>query len=498
MIICHKRQGMRGWFMKKWIVILVGAILALICTICINLAGDTLVLKTYIPVEEIENVLIETDYGDDIVKVVGTGSDDGFLTIKIASVSMGREYIAVLDGDDMIGFYPVHVHDSGVITEDTYFGRCTGAWIIPATTIVFLIFLILSLALAYRSDLKKNPYQYRNVSELGLIVYLSFLLIDQLLKCLGFQSLENSIRHILISSQNFATIALPAAFVLSIAVSNINLMRKEGRTWRNMLGCILGVFICLGTLFPMLLGEWLQRTSLVNVHNEGGVALYVEMFVEAAAGSVIAYLECVLIGTVILGIKAARHIPSFDKDYIIIHGCQIKKDGTLTNLLKGRADRAVEFAKMQKDATGKDIIFIPSGGKGNDEIISEAEAISNYLKSTGIPEDRIIPEDASVNTLDNLRKASSIIEKRGGGKVAFSTTNYHVFRTGLLATELSLCYEGIGSPTKSYFWINAFVREFIATLHSERKTHLTAIVIIIAMILIMTCMVYMSVNITRL
>ena len=153
---------------------------------------------------------------------------------------------------------------------------------------------------------------------------------------------------------------------------------------------------------------------------------------------------------------------------------------------------------MQKDAAGKDIIFIPSGGKGNDEIISEAEAISNYLKSTGIPEERIILEDASVNTLDNLRKASSIIEKRGGGKVAFSTTNYHVFRTGLLATGLGLCYEGIGSPTKSYFWINAFVREFIATLHTERKTHLAAILIIIAMIVIMTCMVYMSVNITRL
>ena len=64
-----------------------------------------------------------------------------------------------------------------------------------------------------------------------------------------------------------------------------------------------------------------------------------------------------------MGIKASRHIPEFDKDYIIILGCQIKSDGTLTKLLKARVDKAIEFSKKQKEKTGKDIIFIPSGGK---------------------------------------------------------------------------------------------------------------------------------------
>ena len=232
----------------------------------------------------------------------------------------------------------------------------------------------------------------------------------------------------------------------------------------------------------------------MDVHNERGIALYVALFVEALVSAAVAYLECVLVGTVVLGFKAAHRMPSFDKDYILIHGCQIRKDGTLTNLLKGRADRAVEFARMQKDAAGKDIVFVPSGGQGSDEVITEAAAISNYLKSIGIPEKQILLEDKSVNTYENLRNAAKLIEARGGGNVAFSTTNYHVLRTGLLATALGLRYEGIGSPTKSYFWINAFIREFIATLYSERKSHLRTVAILTVLILLMVGMMYVSNN----
>ena len=56
--------------------------------------------------------------------------------------------------------------------------------------------------------------------------------------------------------------------------------------------------------------------------------------------------------------------------------------------------------------------------------------------------------------------------------MSFSTTNYHVFRSGILARQQGIDAEGIGSPTKSYFWINAFVREFIATVLYGWKVHL--------------------------
>jgi uncharacterized SAM-binding protein YcdF (DUF218 family) len=169
-------------------------------------------------------------------------------------------------------------------------------------------------------------------------------------------------------------------------------------------------------------------------------------------------------------VKAARRIPSFDRDYIIIHGSQIRKDGTLTKLLQGRADRAIEFAKLQKEATGKDIIFVPSGGKGSDEVISEAEAIRNYLLANAIPAGQILTEDQSVSTEENLRNSAALIRQRSGeeAKVAFATTNYHVFRSGLCARRVKMRALGLGAKTKWYFWPNAWVREFVGLLTEHR------------------------------
>ena len=235
----------------------------------------------------------------------------------------------------------------------------------------------------------------------------------------------------------------------------------------------------------------------MDVHNENGIALYIELFVENAMLALTSYLEFILVGTIILSTKAARRIPSFDKDYILILGCQIKKDGTLTNLLKSRADRAIEFAKIQKEKTGKDIVFVPSGGKGNDEVISEAEAIRNYLIETGIDESSIIVENKSANTFENLTNSMELIRKEaktGDPKIAFSTTNYHVFRSGYFASQQGIKAEGIGAKTKRYFWINAFIREFIAALASEWKTHFAIIMGWIIIIISMVGIVYVSNN----
>ena len=52
---------------------------------------------------------------------------------------------------------------------------------------------------------------------------------------------------------------------------------------------------------------------------------------------------------------------------------------------------------------GKNIIFIPSGGQGKDEIISEAEAMKNYLIENNIKPEDIILENESTNTLQNMK-----------------------------------------------------------------------------------------------
>jgi len=58
------------------------------------------------------------------------------------------------------------------------------------------------------------------------------------------------------------------------------------------------------------------------------------------------------------------------------------------------------------------------------------------------------------------------------GNIVFSTTNYHVFRSGVIASNQGIDCEGIGSKTKWYFYTNALIREFIANIIQERKSHI--------------------------
>ena len=54
------------------------------------------------------------------------------------------------------------------------------------------------------------------------------------------------------------------------------------------------------------------------------------------------------------------------------------------------------------------------------------------------------------------------------GKIAFSTTNYHVFRGGLKARRVKMRALGMGARTRWYVWPNAAVREFVGLLTEHR------------------------------
>ncbi len=489
---------------KRWYFIF-AAVLMCICVAYSIAVGGRYVMDVDIQglSDKADQIQVTVEQDTEILKATDSHREGDHLYVTLESVSPGRVFVIVThlyDPDSTIDMRLFYVHPTGIITEESFFGRSTGSWCFPIAITLFLGLLIVGLFFHIKKEVRRDLYQYKNVRNIGFALFLTALFIEQLFLLSRINNgIIDSVEMLLHFAGFFSAVALPAAFITFILVtlSNIRLMQKEGRNWRNLLGCILGITVCLGTIFPFALGEFLQQTTIVDVHNQSGMALYIELFVENAILAITSYLELILIGTIILSTKAARGIPAFDKDYIIIHGCQIKKDGTLTNLLKGRADRAIEFAKMQKDKTGKDMIFISSGGKGNDEVISEADAIKNYLLENGIQEDRILAEDKSVNTFENLKNAKELIRKDAktdDPKIAFSTTNYHVFRTGVFASQQGIKAEGIGAKTKRYFWINAFIREFIAALVSEWKTHLAFIMTWLVLIVSMVGIVYISNN----
>ena len=480
----------------RWILLL-GLVLALGCYGFLAAVGDTYVYKVPLtdPTDAAE--AYEAVLDSDAVQLQSQTVSDGQLCLKLHSAHPGKAFVDVTRAGAFIHGEQFFVHRNGVITQADFFGASTGSIVIPIAAMVFACVLLVHLLRRYRAAVRQNMYQYCNVLLLGLVVFFGFALVTLLL---GFQrqyTLIEAVRRVLGASSNFSTLTLPVAFVLSIliTISNLRLMRREGRTWRNMLGCMLGVLLCVSTIVPIALGEFLQRTTLVDVHNERGAAMYVELVVEHTIFAVVAYLECILIATVIFGFKTARHVPAYDKDYMLILGCQIRRDGTLTKLLQSRVDRAVAFAAAQEAEGGKALIFVPSGGQGSDEIISEGEAMRRYLVGIGVPESRILPETESVNTDENIRNSVALIRSQPDGETAnivFSTTNYHVFRAGLIASRQGVPMEGVGAPTKRYFWVNAFVREFIATLYTERRTHTLVIAVMLLLTYAMIGMVYLS------
>ena len=458
--------------------------------------GDNCTLE--IQVNDPEQITVE--YDKTIVECVSRQIKNQTLILDFHSVQTGNTFVTVKEQDEILTEKTLYVHVTGIITIDIFLGRCRGDIMFSASAVIILMTALLMLLKRYQISRKKSLYRYANIGLLGLIIFIMFLLIQQLFNIIWFSldGQNNSIIEILeqisTSGKVFSIILLPAAVLISIviSISNIILMKREGIRFRNMLGFFLGFSICLGTLAPFFLYPLLDFLG-VDVHNQSSITVLLENFTEDAISVFTAYLECVLLGTVILGIKAAKHVPAFNKDYMLILGCQITKDGKLTKLLQSRTDRAVEFAQMQKKATGKELIFVPSGGKGNDEVIPEAEAIHHYLISIGIPEKQILVENKSANTEQNIKFSYKLIRKqKKKANIAFSTTNYHVFRAGCLAENMKIPMEGIGAKTKTYFWINAFIREFVAVLNSEKRNHIRMMLTIFLALLPLEFLIYFS------
>ena len=333
---------------------------------------------------------------------------------------------------------------------------------------LYLLIVLILLIRAFWGQLQYNPYSYNTIFYMGFALFLLAVLFLQIhLTVLLVRQAEyytvSEVPHFLLgSAKAFMLLTFPFVLVFStmLCISNISLIRHEGFRLVNLLGIFLSCLLIGGELFLFFFDFYVSGSEReVMIHD-----LIANFF-----AAVYLYFECMLLGVIIANIIVVRHEPEPDKDYIIILGCGIRDDGTLFPLLRGRVDRALAFAEKQKALTGKEPTFVPSGGQGGNEPISESAAMKLYLLEHGVPEGRILEEDRSTDTYENMRFSRDVIwAVDPNAKVAFATTNYHVFRSGLYARRVKMRAVGIGAKTKWYFWPNAAVREFIGLLTAHK------------------------------
>ncbi|MGE8079432.1 YdcF family protein [Peribacillus loiseleuriae] len=142
-------------------------------------------------------------------------------------------------------------------------------------------------------------------------------------------------------------------------------------------------------------------------------------------------------------------------DYLIVLGAKV--NGNVPSLaLQYRINTAAEYLTRNKST-----VAIVSGGQGNGEDISEAEVMKRGLLKYGIEESRVIMEDQSTSTYENIKYSKLLIP--GGAVKGFLVTNdFHIYRAEKIATSQGLNLQGISAKTPKVVLIKSYVREYLA------------------------------------
>ena len=180
--------------------------------------------------------------------------------------------------------------------------------------------------------------------------------------------------------------------------------------------------------------------------------------------SVIIMTASVILAAVISAfmIKAENDKPRNEDTTLVILGCQVR-NGAPSLMLQGRLEAAYAYLKEHEG-----VKVIVSGGKGEDEIISEAQCMKEWLVGVGISPDRIYMEDRSVNTEENLRFSKEIIDKNHlPSAITIVTDGFHQLRADILAEKQGIESYNISSHTKFYLLPTYWVREWFGVIYCK-------------------------------
>ena len=152
-------------------------------------------------------------------------------------------------------------------------------------------------------------------------------------------------------------------------------------------------------------------------------------------------------------------------DYLIVLGAGV--NGSAPSLSVGnRLEAALDYLEAYPDA-----VAIVSGGQGAGEDVTEASAMHDWLVAHGMPESRIVQEDQSTSTRENLENSFAIIRSRGGDPadgVAVVSSEYHLYRAKQMARALGAKPLGVAAETTlPTMRANYFIREAFAAAYMQ-------------------------------
>ena len=214
---------------------------------------------------------------------------------------------------------------------------------------------------------------------------------------------------------------------------------------------IINIFLNVTRYTVLLVGAFLIVNGILATFmsgmNVGIVLTYVAGFVLSAFGllfpliprtlctvlSVAFFAVFIALCTVFVLLYAIEGpVTDYTEDAVIVLGSSLLGE-EVGYTLRARLDAALAYCEKNADC-----LIVVSGGQGSDEAISESLAMERYLIAHGIDPTRIIKEDASTSTLENLENSKRILDARFDGdyRAAFITSDYHSYRASCVFADV--------------------------------------------------------------
>ena len=222
--------------------------------------------------------------------------------------------------------------------------------------------------------------------------------------------------YFLIPGYSFTGLVLLGCSALVVCYRLLAILSRHSLTTAKFLRLLLTVCVCLGLLAAVVTGTVIYNASLGSAET-----------------------AC---------------------DYIVVLGCGV--NGTVPSLsLQNRIDGAYAYLTAHPDT-----ICVVSGGQGPGEDMTEAACMKRELVEMGIEAERIWEEDRSTSTKENLKYSLDVIEANAGRRpatIGIVSSEYHLYRAGLMAEDLGVSSVGIpGKTTWFTLWANYHMREIVA------------------------------------
>ncbi len=226
---------------------------------------------------------------------------------------------------------------------------------------------------------------------------------------------------------------------------------------------IIGAGICLNGVALFFVSN-INFGNFLTVALGGAIILVVALFkrlTKLLRVIVIFILIIAIVFSAFLVIYGKSDSVTHKEDAIIVLGAAVHGK-TISRSLKNRLDTAAEYRTQNPD-----VLIIVSGGKGQGEDITEAEAMEKYLLEKGVPKQNILKEDKATSTYQNFLYSKEILTERfdKNFSVAFVTNEFHIFRARLCANRAGIeNITHIHSDTTPSYLISGVLRECLAVV----------------------------------